>query len=230
VFVLIVGGGKVGTYLSRALLAQDHEVIVIEMNPKKAQLMANLLETDVTMVGDGCDPLVMEQAGIKRADIVVADTGDDEDNLVVCLIAKKHSNARCIARVNNPKNKLVFESIDRDNPITLISSTEVILDAINQHVNTHDYAIITKLKDGDLELVKLKIPQDSPAAGRRIVDVGLPRSSIVVAVDRKGEDILIPNGDTTLRPGDAVILMVKKESRPDVRAVLVGEKGLVGIH
>jgi trk system potassium uptake protein TrkA len=223
-FVIIVGGGKVGTYLSRALLAQDHEVIVIEKNPKKAQLMANLLETDVTMVGDGCDPLVMEQAGLKRADIVVADTGDDEDNLVVCLIAKKHSHARCIARVNNPKNKLVFESIDRETPITLISSTEVILDAINQHVGSQDYSIITKLKDGDLELVKLKIPLDSPAAGKRIVDLGLPRSSIVVAVDRKGEDLLIPNGDTTVRTGDAVILMVKKESREDVRAVLVGIK------
>jgi trk system potassium uptake protein TrkA len=223
-FVIIVGGGKVGTYLSRALLAQDHEVIVIEKNPKKAQLMANLLETDVTMVGDGCDPLVMEQAGLKRADIVVADTGDDEDNLVVCLIAKKHSRARCIARVNNPKNKLVFESIDRETPITLISSTEVILDAINQHVGSQDYSIITKLKDGDLELVKLKIPPDSPAAGKRVVDLGLPRTSIVVAVDRKGEDLLIPNGDTTLRTGDAVILMVKKESREDVRAVLVGIK------
>jgi trk system potassium uptake protein TrkA len=223
-FVLIVGGGKVGTYLSRALLAEDHEVIVVEKNPKKAQLMANLLETDVTMVGDGCDPLVMDQAGIKRADIVVADTGDDEDNLVVCLIAKKHSTARCIARVNNPKNKLVFESIDKENPITLISSTEVILDAINQHVNSNDYAIITKLKDGDLELVKLKVPQESPASGRRIVDIGLPRSSIVVAVDRKGQDMLIPTGDTTLQPGDAVILMVKKESRDDVRRVLVGPK------
>jgi trk system potassium uptake protein TrkA len=129
-----------------------------------------------------------------------------------------------IARVNNPKNKLVFESIDRESPVTLISSTEVILDAINAHVNTQDYAIITKLKDGDLELVKLKIPAESPANGKRIVDIGLPRSSIVVAVDRKGEDLLIPNGDTTVRAGDAVILMVKKESRDDVRAVLVGEK------
>jgi trk system potassium uptake protein TrkA len=142
----------------------------------------------------------------------------------VCLIAKKHSTARCIARVNNPKNKLVFESIDKENPITLISSTEVILDAINQHVNSNDYAIITKLKDGDLELVKLKVPPESPASGRRIVDIGLPRSSIVVAVDRKGQDMLIPTGDTTLQPGDAVILMVKKESRDDVRRVLVGPK------
>jgi trk system potassium uptake protein TrkA len=223
-FVIIIGGGKVGTYLARALLVQEHEVVVIEKNPKKAQLMANLLETDVTMFGDGCDPLVLEQAGIKRADVVVADTGDDEDNLVVCLIAKKNSKARCIARVNNPKNKLIFESIDRDQPITLISSTEVILDAINQHVNAHGIAIITKLKDGDLELIKLAIPIGSPADGKRIVDVNLPRSSIVVAVDRKGEDVLIPNGDTLLRSGDSVILMVKNESREDVRSALVGAK------
>jgi len=223
-FVIIIGGGKVGTYLARALLSQDHEVIVIEKNPKKAQLMANLLETDVTMFGDGCDPLVLETAGLKRADVVVADTGDDEDNLVVCLIAKKHSKARCIARVNNPKNKLIFESIDREAPITLISSTEVILDAINEHVNVADYAIITKLKDGDLELVKLAVPPGSPADGKRIVDVGLPRSSVVVAVDRKGEDVLIPNGDTLVRAGDSVILMVKNDSREDVRAALVGTK------
>src|SRR5271156_3606178 len=208
---MIVGGGKVGTYLARALLAQDHEVIVIEKIAKKAQMMANLLETDVTMVGDGCDPLVLDQAGIKRSDVVVADTGDDEDNLVVCLIAKKHSKARCIARVNNPRNKLIFESIDREKPITLISSTEVILDAINAQVNATDFSIITKLKDGDLDLVKVAIPPGSPADGRRVVDVGLPRSSIVVALDRKGEDIVILNGDTVLRTGDSVILMVKNE-------------------
>ncbi len=223
-FVIVVGGGKVGTYLARAILAQNHEVVVIEKLAKKAALMANLLETDVTMVGDGCDPLVLEEAGIKRADVVVADTGDDEDNLVVCLIAKKHSKARCIARVNNPKNKPVFESIDRDAPITLISSTEVILDAINAHVNSNDYSLITKLRDGDLELVKLAIPAGSPADGKRIVDVGLPRSSIVVAVDRKGEDLLIPTGDTAIRTGDSVILMVKHESRGDVRAALCGAR------
>ena len=156
-FVLIIGGGKVGTYLARALLAQDHEVVLVEKQARKAQLMANLLETDVTMVGDGCDPLVLDAAGLKRADVVVADTGDDEDNLVVCLIAKRHSKARCIARVNNPKNKTIFESIDRDEPITLISSTEVILDAINAQVNSAGMSLIAKLKDGALELVKLAV-------------------------------------------------------------------------
>jgi trk system potassium uptake protein TrkA len=219
---LIVGGGKVGTYLARALLAQDHEVIVIEKVPAKAQRMANLLETDVTMVGDGCDPVVLEQAGIKRADVVVADTGDDEDNLVVCLIAKKHSHARCIARVNNPKNKPVFESIDREHPVTMISSTEIILDVINEHVNARDYSIITKLKDGDVELLKLLVTAGASSAGKRIVDVGLPRSSIVVAVDRRVGDLVIPNGDTRIEAGDQVIVMVKKEQRDDVRAALLG--------
>jgi trk system potassium uptake protein TrkA len=221
-FIIIVGGGKVGTYLARALLGQDHEVVVIEKVASKAQRMSSLLEADVTMVGDGCDPLVLEAAGLKRADVVVADTGDDEDNLVVCLIAKKHSHARIIARVNNPKNKLIFESIDPEHPVTLISSTEIILDTINDYVNAHDYSIITKLKDGELEIVKLTVVPGSPADGKRVVDIGLPRSSIVVAVDRKGDDLLIPNGDTQIKSGDQVIVMVKKDQRNDVRAALIG--------
>lgn len=226
-FVIVVGGGKVGTYLARALIAQNHEVVVIEKVPKKAQLMANLLETDVTMVGDGCDPVVLDAAGLKRADVVVADTGDDEDNLVVCLIAKRNSKARCIARVNNPRNRLIFESIDREKPITLISSTEVILDAIDAHVNAEDYSIIAKLRDSDLEFVRLTVPVASRADGKRVVDIGLPRSSVVVAVDRKGEDLVIPNGDTLLHAGDSVLLVVKKDSREDVRAAVVGTKAAV---
>jgi trk system potassium uptake protein TrkA len=222
-FIIIAGGGKVGTYLARALLTQDHEVVVIEKVPSKAQRMADILESAVTVIGDACDPLVLDQAGIERADVVVADTGDDEDNLVICLIAKKRSKARCIARVNNPKNKAIFESIDHDKPITLVSSTEVILDAINDQVNT-EFSIITRLKDGALELVKLGVPHDSPANGKRIVDIGMPRSSIVVAIDRKGTDLLIPTGDTELQAGDHVIVMVKKVNREDVRAALVGVK------
>src|SRR5580692_11783965 len=133
-FILIVGGGKVGTYLARGLLKQQHEVVVIEKDARKAQMMTNLLESDIAVVGDGCDPNVLLQAGVARADVVVADTGDDEDNLVVVLISKKHSKARCIARVNNPKNKLIFESLDREVPIALVSSTEIILDLINDYV------------------------------------------------------------------------------------------------
>ena len=159
-FILIVGGGKVGTYLTRALLKEDHEVVVIEKDPKKAQMMTNLLETDVAIVGDGCDPIVLSQAGLSRADVVVADTGDDEDNLVVCLITKKQSKARCIARVNNPKNKLIFESLDKEDPVIVISSTEVILNIIDEQVNTRDLASLVTLGKGELELIKLTIARD----------------------------------------------------------------------
>ena len=134
-FIVIVGGGKVGSYLTRALLKQNHEVVVIEKNERKAKDLDTLLDKHVTVVGDGCDPLVLEDAGIARADVVVADTGDDEDNLVVVVIAKKKTKARCIARVNNPRNKTIFESLDAQDPVTVISSTEIILDVLNEQVN-----------------------------------------------------------------------------------------------
>jgi trk system potassium uptake protein TrkA len=221
-FVLIVGGGKVGTYLARGLIKQSHEVVVIEKDARKAQLMTNLLEADIAVVGDGCDPNVLLQAGVARADVVVADTGDDEDNLVVTIITKKHSAARCIARVNNPKNKLIFESLDSDRPVTVISSTELILDMIDERVNATQLEPLAKVGHGNLELVQLRIADDSPACGKRIAEVALPRGSVVVAVDRGGGDVLIANGDTVLQRGDDVIAMIKRDTRPDVCAALVG--------
>ena len=221
-FILIVGGGKVGTYLARGLLKQQHEVVVIEKDPRKAQMMTNLLESDIAVVGDGCDPNVLLQAGVARADVVVADTGDDEDNLVVVLISKKHSKARCIARVNNPKNKLIFESLDSEHPVIVISSTEIILDIIDDRVNATTLETLARLGKGDLELVQLSILNDSPASGHRIADLALPTGSVIVAVDRGAGEIVIPNGETVFAPGDAVIAMIKHAARADVCAALVG--------
>jgi trk system potassium uptake protein len=222
-FILIVGGGKVGTYLARGLLKQQHEVVVIEKDARKAQMMTNLLESDIAVVGDGCDPNVLLQAGVARADVVVADTGDDEDNLVVVLISKKHSKARCIARVNNPKNKLIFESLDTEEPVTVISSTEIILDIIDDRVNATTLETLARLGKGDLELVQLSISADSPASGRRIADLSLPIGSVIVAVDRGAGEVVIPNGETVFTPGDAVVAMIKHTARADVCAALVGK-------
>ena len=221
-FILIVGGGKVGTYLARGLLKQQHEVVVIEKDARKAQMMTNLLESDIAVIGDGCDPNILIQAGVARADVVVADTGDDEDNLVVVLISKKHSKARCIARVNNPKNKLIFESLDTEQPVTVISSTEIILDIIDDRVNATTLETLARLGKGDLELVQLSILNDSPASGRRIADLALPTGSVIVAVDRGAGEVVIPNGETVFTPGDAVIAMIKHAARADVCAALVG--------
>lgn len=222
-FILIVGGGKVGTYLARGLLKQQHEVVVIEKDARKAQLMTNLLEADIAVVGDGCDPNVLLQAGVGRADVVVADTGDDEDNLVVVLISHKHSKARCIARVNNPKNKLIFESLDGGAPVTVISSTEIILDIIDDRVNATTLETLARLGKGDLELVQLAIKPDSPANGHRIADMALPAGSVIVAVDRGAGEVVIPNGETVFAAGDAVIAMIKHNARADVAAALVGQ-------
>jgi trk system potassium uptake protein TrkA len=222
-FILIVGGGKVGTYLARGLLKQQHEVVVIEKDARKAQMMTNLLESDIAVVGDGCDPNILLQAGVARADVVVADTGDDEDNLVVILITKKHSKARCIARVNNPKNKLIFESLDSEQPVTVISSTEIILDIIDDRVNATTLETLARLGKGDLELVQLSILADSPASGRRIADLSLPSGSVIVAVDRGAGEVVIPNGETVFTAGDAVIAMIKHTARADVCAALVGK-------
>ncbi|MGZ3495931.1 MAG: potassium channel family protein [Vulcanimicrobiaceae bacterium] len=225
-FILIVGGGKVGSYLTRALLAQGHEVVVVEKEERKAKMLESLLETNVALIGDGCDPLVLEQAGITRADVVVADTGDDEDNLVVCLIARKKTKARCVARVNNPRNKLIFESLDTQDPITVISSTEIILDMLNEQVNASKYRAMLEtmhlFDKGNIQLIKVAVPPDSPVEGKPVCDLDFPRNSVIVAVLHENEDLVIPTSDTELHAGDKVIAIVKNGAAEQLRALLAG--------
>jgi trk system potassium uptake protein TrkA len=224
VFVLIIGGGKVGSYLARALLNQGHEVVVIEKDERKANALERLIDRKVTVVGDGCDPLILEAAGVARADVVVADTGDDEDNLVVVLLSKRKSKARCIARVNNPANKLIFNSLDTDDPVIVISSTELILDVLNEHVNASRYRSMLETMHlfgkGNMQLVKVAIPERSPVDGKRLAEIGFPHNSVVVAVDRPDSDLEIPTGDTTLRAGDSMIVIVKNGAAERIRAIL----------
>ena len=227
-FILIVGGGKVGSYLTRALLNQNHEVVVVEKVEKKAKQLELLLDRQVTVVGDGCDPLVLEQAGVNRADVVVADTGDDEDNLVVVLLTKKKSKARCIARVNNPRNKLIFDSLDPEDPVTTISSTEIILDVLNEHVNAASYSAALETMHlfgkGNLSLVRVHVPPDSQAAGKLLATLSLPRNSVIVAIEREGQDeMVIPTGDTELHVGDKIVAVVKNGAGEKLQNIFCGQ-------
>jgi trk system potassium uptake protein TrkA len=155
---------------------------------------------------------------------VVADTGDDEDNLVVVLLSKKKSKARCIARVNNPANKTIFESLDPDDPVTVISSTELILDVLNEHVNASKYRSMLETMHlfgkGNMQLVKVAIPAQSPVADKTIAELNLPHNSVVVAIDRPDRDLEIPNGDTRLRAGDSMIVIVKNGAAERIRTLL----------
>jgi len=224
VFILIVGGGKVGSYLSRALVNQGHEIVVVEKDERKAKMLERLIDRQVTVVGDGCDPFVLEGAGVARADVVVADTGDDEDNLVVVLLSKKKSKARCIARVNNPANKLIFDSLDTEDPVTVISSTELILDVLNEQVNASKYRSMLETMHlfgkGNMQLVKVAIPEQSPVDGRVLADINLPHNSVVVAVDRPNKDLEIPTGDTVLHAGDSMIVIVKNGAAERIRQIV----------
>jgi trk system potassium uptake protein TrkA len=229
-FIIIVGGGKVGSYLTRALLQQNHEVVVVEKNDKKAKALDTLIDRQVTMIGDGCDPTVLEAAGIARADVVVADTGDDEDNLVVVLLTKKKSKARCIARVNNPRNKQIFDSLDPEDPVTVISSTEIILDVLNEHVNAASYSAALETMHlfgrGNLSLVRISIPEGSTCAGRTIAEIALPRNSVLVAIERPNVDeMLIPTGDTQLRAGDRIVAVTKNGAAEKLQATFCGRPG-----
>lgn len=225
-FILIVGGGKVGSYLSRALVNQGHEIVVVEKDERKAKMLERLIDRQVTVVGDGCDPLVLDGAGVARADVVVADTGDDEDNLVVVLLSKKKSKARCIARVNNPANKLIFDSLDTEDPVTVISSTELILDVLNEQVNASKYRSMLETMHlfgkGNMQLVKVAIPERSPVDGRMLAELNLPHNSVVVAVDRPNQDLEIPTGDTMLHAGDSMIVIVKNGAAERIRSLVSG--------
>ena len=222
-FILIVGGGKVGSYLTRALINQDHEVVVVEKIEKKAKTLDTLVDRQVTVVGDGCDPMVLEAAGVARADVVVADTGDDEDNLVVVLLTKKKSKARCIARVNNPRNKLIFDSLDPEDPVTVISSTEIILDVLNEHVNASAYSAALETMHlfgrGNLSLVRIGVPQGATVADRSLAELSLPRNSVIVAIERDDDAIVIPTGETQLHAGDRIVAVVKNGAAEKLHAV-----------
>jgi trk system potassium uptake protein TrkA len=224
VFILIVGGGKVGSYLTRALLEQGHELVVVEKDDRKAKMLDRLVDRKVTIIGDGCDPSVLEGAGVARADVVVADTGDDEDNLVVVLLAKRKSKARCIARVNNPANKLIFESLDAEDPVTVISSTELILDVLNEKVNASKYRSMLETMHlfgkGNMQLLKVEIPPDSPVDNKRLAEINLPHNSVVVAIDRPDKDLEIPTGDSTIHAGDSMIVIVKNGAAERIRAIV----------
>src|SRR5918996_2503781 len=163
-YVVVVGGGKVGYYLTRELLAAGHELVLLEKDAARARQIADEIGS-IVLNRDGCEGKHLEEAGAKRAAIVAAVTGDDEDNLVVCQMAKHHFDVpRTIARVNNPKNEELFRHLGVDE---IISPTRMILGSIEQDIPVHELLHLAQLEGGQLEVIEAQIANDSPAVGRR---------------------------------------------------------------
>jgi trk system potassium uptake protein TrkA len=218
-FVIVVGGGRVGFYLAKELLAEGHEVVLMEKDATNSQRIAEELGA-IVVNRDGCEGTHLEEAGANRATIVAAVTGDDEDNLVACQMAKHHFDVpRTIARVNNPRNEALFRHLGVDE---IISPTRMALAAIEQDIPVHELLHLAQLEGGVLDLVEAQIADDSPALGRRPADIELPDGCtlFVLIRDDKAQGI---RPETIFESGDKVIAITKIECAVELHKQLIGK-------
>jgi len=214
-YVIVVGAGKVGYYLSKRLLTEGHEVVLMEKDRRRASMLTEELG-DVVMQGDGCEIRLMAEAGFGRADTIVAVTGDDEDNLVVCQMAKRQfSVPRTIARVNNPTNEELFARLGID---TTVSSTALIYNMIDQQIEPGQIIPIGALRKGNIEIVTVNISESSPVLGKPVREIGLPDRALIISIIRD-ENALLPQGDTRFISGDSVIALVSAQDENSLRSV-----------
>ena len=218
-FVLVIGGGKVGYYLTKELIASGHEVVLLEKDKERANQIADEIGS-VVIAHDGCEGKYLAEAGANRADIVAAVTGDDEDNLVICQMAKHHFDVpRTIARVNNPKNEALFKHLGVDE---LISPTRMILGSIEQDIPVNELLHLATLGEGELELIEAHLQAGSPAIGRSPSDLTMPEGCSLFAVIRDG--VATPlRPDTILAEGDKVIAIGKAECEALLHKQLIGD-------
>jgi trk system potassium uptake protein TrkA len=217
-YIIIVGAGKVGYHLTKLLLSQGHEVMLIENDKTK---MASLMDElgDSVIYGDGSTMETLCEAGANRADAIVAVTGHDEDNLVICQLSKMmFFGPRTIARVNNPRNEETFWGLGID---ATVSATKLINAIIQEQVRAPDMLIpLLTIHGGDVEIVQTVISPASPVVNKKIKDLVLPMGTLFITIIR-GEEVLIPRGDTDLREDDQIIVLVRKVHEPVLRQILM---------
>src|SRR3990170_265918 len=215
-YIVIIGGGKVGFYLAKELVEANHEVLIIERNSEKVAEIAETLG-EIAMRGDGCEAAIQERAGAGRADLLLAVTGEDEDNLVACQGARHVFHVpRIVARINNPKNELIYRKLGIDGTV---SATSAILSHIEQELPTHPLISLLTLRRG-FEIVEIRIPPDAAVAGRSLRDVLLPHQSLIWGiVDTEGSP-KAPTADTILHACDEVVAVTLQESEEALRAAL----------
>ena len=217
-----MGGGKVGNYLADVLLRQHHEVAVLEANRAQADRLSMELQGQYLIInGDGCDSDFQEDAGIRNADVFVAVTGRDDDNLVACEIATRVFNVpRCIARVNNPKNRRIFREVG----IESVSSTMLIANMIEEEALLGSVGVVSALSRGDISLIEFGIPARmkhfDPEQGVPAYMIALPEGALLAAIDRREyNDAEIATPDSVLYPGDKAVVVAEHDVVDDVRAL-----------
>jgi len=220
--VIVVGGGKVGTYLASLLLADGHRVTVIEGGPEEFLRLREKLPAEVHMQGNGTDPSVLEAAGIRQADVVAAVSRADETNLVITSLARFEFNVpRTIARVNNPKNAWLFTpemGVD-----VALNQADLMAHLIAEEMSLGDMITLLKLRRGQYSLVENRVDPRAVAAGKALKEIDRPRECVLVAIIRGGE-LIIPRGETVLQPDDEVLALVHISQLDRLASLLMGSK------
>jgi trk system potassium uptake protein TrkA len=216
---IIVGGGRLGYYLLKALLNEGHEVLILEKDARICKTITDELGS-VCFRGDGCEAATLAEVGTGRADMLVSVTGDDEDNLVACQVAKhKHNVPRTIARIRNPKNAALFKKLGVD---VTVSTTDIILEAIEREVPTHPVTQLLTLDEKGLVIVDVKISPESTTVGKTVKDLALPKESKLALIIPNEGSAQAPSNNTMLHAGDQIIAVTPPESKDALRAALSG--------
>lgn len=212
-YIIVGGGGDVGYYVTKSLFAQGHEVLLLEKGLGRYQALKEELGQSVFR-GDACEAKTMDEVGASRADVVIAVTGEDEDNLVICQMAKKrYKVVRTIARLNSPKHEEIFQKSGID--IT-VSPTRTILSLIESELPSSRFVPLMTLKNAGLEIVEVRVAAESPVLGKTLGDIGLPRSCNLALIIRD-KQFLQPSADTTLLPNDDVFALVNRDGEDELR-------------
>jgi trk system potassium uptake protein len=220
--VVIAGAGSVGRFIAEQLVSSGHEVVIVDQDHSVVNRYrhSKSLEGLTWSPGDACDVTTLKNSGVGEADVVAAVTGDDEDNLVISLLSKQEfAVPRVVARVNNPNNEWMFTEMWG---VDVAVSTPHLLTALVQEaVTVGSFVRLLSFEKGKAKLAEVTLAEGSPAADREVAELGFPRDATVVAIVRS-EKVIVPRGDTILRGGDEVMVLVTTESEQGVREVLIG--------
>jgi trk system potassium uptake protein TrkA len=214
-YAIVAGGGKVGFFLARELIEHEHEVLLIENNAERAESIANELG-NVVLRGNADEASTLAEAGAERADVVIAVTGDDEDNLVICQVAKRRfGTRRTVARINDPRNERIFRLLGID---ATVNATQVMLSVLEQEIPQSNLVPLLRLRNTDVEVVEAIIDNRSTLVGHALREVDLPPESTIAVVIR-GDAAFFPNGATVLQAGDEVVALTRGVHEPRLRSL-----------
>lgn len=218
-YIVLIGGGNVGYHLAKSLTKDKHTVVIIERDYDQCRYISERLNV-LVINGNGCEKRYLREAGIERADVMAAVTGDDENNLIACQVAKKaFAVKRTVARVNDPRNEYSFSQLGIDVPV---NSTSIIAKIIEEETTLEDILPLFTFKKGKLAIIRVDLPTFSPVRNKKVKDIKLPKDCVLVSILR-GEDLLIPSGDTVLQEGDEVVALTTIENEKSTFDLLVGK-------